>query len=167
MMAGRQTIQKFVTSLPLGALATVTAVIGGSQVDSSRLNGIRIIDMWLNVTWHAKTDTEGPITYGIGRDLESVTLLKGALEADPQGFADKDENEKLTRNVMVLGVIPTAGVAQQPSAFTGMRRIKFPWKEINEGSDLQVWAFNRDVNTLTTGTIIDFEFVINGEWLRD
>ncbi len=161
---GKTFVQKLETVLPLGALVDAIAVIGGTPIDSSRANGVRILDLWMAVSFTGHTVGEGPILYGLGRDLESVTLLKEALEADPQGFSDKDELEKTTRNVMVLGYLSDIGSAVS-NQWQGMRKIKFPWKLIPEGSDLQVWAFNRSGATLTTGTIVAFDMVVNQEWL--
>ncbi len=163
----RQIIQSFSHIMALSTLAAKVALIGGTIIDGSREQGVRIKDMWLHVGWKGKTVDEGPIVYGIGKDLTSVALLKAYLEADPQGIDDVAELQKLAAmKVMVLGNINFASTDSKEQ-FEGMRKIKFPWKDIDEGSDLQVWAFNRDSGALTTGTSLDFEFVINGEWLHD
>ncbi len=159
-------IERFTTSITLSTLAAKVALISGTQVDSSRSQGIRIKDMWLNVGWKGKTTQEGPIAYGIGRNLGSVALLKAALEADPQGKADSTELQNALLDVMQLGTIGFDSISSGDEQ-TFMRKIRFPWKMIAEGSDLQVWAFNRDSGALTTGGNISFDFIINQEWLND
>ncbi len=135
-------------------------------MDQSREQGIRVKDMWLHVGWNGKSTSEGPIVYGLGVDLISVAELKIALEADPQGHGDTVEMQKTTMKVMVLGIIPEAA-GNDVDQFSGMRKIRFPWKTIDEGSNLQTWVFNRGSGALTTGGTVNFEFVLNSEWLHD
>jgi len=73
--------------------------------------------------------------------------------------------EQTTRKVMVVG----HGVNEAAGAGDArLQLIRYPWKEVGEASDLQVWAFNTDgANPLDTGATLHFDFVAQQEWLDD
>ncbi len=166
MSQGRQIIERFVTSITLGTLAAATALVSSTLIDGARDNGVRIKDLWMKVNWNGKTAAQGPITYGLGVDIPNVTAVKTALENDPQGFADTADTQSAQIKMMHLGVIDTASTTSLDQT-SRMMKVRFPWKNIGENSILQVWAFNRFTSALTTGGVIDFEFVMNNEWLKD
>ncbi len=167
MARGSKVIFRFVLPLAFGALAAKTAVINATDLDGSLEQGVKIKDMWLALTYTGKTATEGPVLYGLARNLASVTTLKECLENDPQGQDNDAEMEKSTRDVMVLGWLGQAETGADSSWFQGMRKIRFPWKTIREGSSLQMWAYNQDSTILTTGGSLTGYFIINGEWMLD
>lgn len=150
----------------MGTLTDVTGLIAGTKIDSARLNGVQIKKLQMSVAFTGHTAGEGPILYGIGRDLESVALLKEALEADPQGFADRDEIEKCSRNVFVMGYLDDiVKTASDDGHKMEMHDVRFPWKKIPEGSDFQFWVFNISGATLTTGMVVHADWVAQQEWL--
>lgn len=164
-MAGKMKfVQAMDTTVTVGTLANATGLISTHKVDASRLNGIQIEKIWHALGFKGHTVGEGPILYGLAKNLGSITELKEFIEADPSGPANTAETEKTERNIFVMGFLPDVGEV----AYGGhMFRQRFPWKTIGEGGTLDFWIFSKAGSAMTTGMTVHSALVISGEWLRD
>ncbi len=149
----------------MGTLATLLVLKTSLKIDTGRENGVRLKKMLMAMTFEGKTAGEGPLLYGLCLSDLSPTEIQEALNADPQKPDDVPASEQVMRKLMVIGVIPAAMTAStDPEVY---REVRFPWKEIEEGSGLSWWVQNRDGGSLTTGTNVRFSSFAMGEWLDD
>ncbi len=145
-------------------LANATGLIVDTLIDASRLNGVQIEKMWNAISVRALTPTEGPVLYGLAKNVGTVSQLKEFLEADPQGPSNTAEIKKTDSDVFILGWLPRSDLA---NASEGLRRIRFPWKKFGEDDKLSVWVFNDTGSAMTTGALVKFQTVIAGHWMDD
>ncbi len=76
--------------------------------------------------------------------------------------------EKSNRKIFPIGII---GINETADGASQLRQVMkeieaWPFKEIPEGSTLDVWGYNFG-SVLTTGAILTIETVITGSWLND
>ncbi len=153
-------------SLALSTLAALTAVTGALNVDGARLEGMKIKKWKGAFTFDGKTTAEGPIVYGLSQDL-SPTEVAEFFTADPQHTDDVPSVERANRKVFPMGII-TRGSTESDLTQTKLHNLRWPWPEIREGHGISIFAFNANIAAaLTTGTILDFQSIMVGEWLDD
>ncbi len=161
----RQQIQYIDAELQVGALANVAAVAVATQLDGAHEQGVRIKQLKLGMSYKNKTAGEGPIIIGLCANTLNVTEIAEALNADPQGIDDPPATEQGNRKVFPIWMIPTGLTDDDETSV--LTEVHYPWKEMDEGSGLKLFAFNIDGNTLTTGTEITVFGAAVQEWLRD
>ncbi len=163
-MSNKQKVYSFQT-LTLSTLAAATALLGGTKIDASRLQGCKIIDIFGAFTWHSKTTTEGPVYYGFTNGM-SITEIAAVFAADPQSQDDPTGDDSM-RRIIVVGSMEK-DLSIQPDDNSLWRKIMWPksW-EIREGETFDIFAFNRDSGALTTGTELRFDGMFNTEWRQD
>ncbi len=166
-MASRQQVTYLTATIILTTLASLTVLTSNLQIDGSRLQGARIKKLKGLFRIKGLTEGEGPLTIGFCHALSAAEVAE-ALVADPQSMNDVPAAEQGNRHVFPIGNLqepPTdQQVVQQPQMWQTYR---FPWKNIQEGTGLFIFAFNRDNSALTTGATIDFEGVCVYDWLED
>ncbi len=150
----------------LGALGAGLVLKTATKVDASRENGIRIQKLMCAMTFSGKTAAEGPIVVGLASTDLSTTEIKECIDADPQKPDDTPASEQVMRQVMPIWVIGKTETASQNSPYR-YEEIPYPWKEVAEGDGLAWFAMNEDGSALTTGTEIEIQGVLIGEWLND
>ncbi len=143
---GNQQVQHQKVVLSAGALATNTAVSASLNIDASRVSGVRI-KKWM-ASFQAKDFQlgEGPVLFGFSTDLSATEIVE-ALVADPTGTGDVPATERGNRKVFPIGMMCVVN----NTLVDFQKEIKWPWKEMKEGTGLQFWLFNLDSATLTTG----------------
>ncbi len=161
----RQQVQYINTELQVGALLNLAAISAATTLDGAREQGVRIKQMKLGMSYKNKTAGEGPIIVGICSTTLSATEMAEALVADPQGIEDPPATEQGNRRMYPIWVIP-AGPSDDDTTHV-LEEVRYPWKEMDEGSGIKIFAFNIDGNTLTTGTEITVFGPVVQEWLRD
>ncbi len=150
----------------LGALATAGVIEDSAKTDTSRANGVRVKKMKVAISYKGKTAGEGPLLVGVAKGNMSAAEIAEALASDPQGPDNTVPMEQAQRTVMPLAMIPAASVAS-PDDTRWHRSVRFPWKEVPEGTDITLWVQNLDTGTLTTGTIVECHMILLQEWLDD
>lgn len=159
---------RIVTTHTLSTLGAGAAIIAGTRIDATRLNGCKPREIHYGVSIRGKTTDQGPLLYGL-----SVGLSAGEIgewfSADPQSRKDADELEQSQRKVLVLGHIHkevTSG-ADGNAVPDGLQSVDWPGWEVIEGETLNTFVLNADGSALSTGTIVDLFTEILGEWLND
>lgn len=167
----RMQVQHGKTVLALGALVARTAITSSLTIDASRSQGVILKQLKGAWHWINKTLLEGPIIVGFSIDLSAAEVAE-AINADPQHINDIPATERANRKVFPLFQTDHAGtVGMYPDEGSGdaasYKEVNLPWKQILEGQGLQFFCFNADTTDLTTGMIIEFNWVAVQEWLRD
>ncbi len=148
-------------TITLGALATITAIKSGSQINPT--DDFRLIKTEYFIGVEGMTSGEGPVLIGLADNELSVTEIAGSIGADgPVDRNDRGGEEAATRAVWVLDAIFSQVFPGGSSSTKGEKT--FRWTFSNpEGWTF--FAFNNDPNTLTTGTIVHFYAVHYGVWV--
>lgn len=148
-------------TIALGALATKTGILGTGKIDSSRLNGFRVMKCEYWISYEGKTSGEGPIMIGAASGL-TLTNIESAIEGDPQSGIDPlNANTKLP--VWPLEMLPEGPTVQNEI----MKGSFNPRWSTPEGFNFVWWAYNCDGGALTTGTDVHIFAKFYGVWLRD
>ncbi len=160
MAGSRQQVQYGHDTIAVGALATLSVATAALNIDGNRLQGVRLKQFKYAPSISAKTNTEGPLIIGLSVGLSAAEIAE-ALLADPQGIMDEPAGERGNRRVFPLF---TVGRNQNASGDAGTqinayRNVRFPWKEIPEGVNMFWFAMNLDTSTLTTGMLVDMNWV--------
>ncbi len=163
---GRMQVLHGNASITLGTLAALTGITTGLEIDGSREQGVRIRQLKAAISFSGKTTGEGGILVGFSTDL-SATELTEALVADPQGISDIPATEQGNRKVFPVWLIGSSQVAGVLPLEQELREINYPWKQIDEGSGIQLFAFNLGSGALTTGGGMSVTYVAVQEWLDD
>lgn len=164
-MVSRQQVQYINSEVTLGALATATAVTAATIIDPSREQGSKIKELRLAMSFKGKTAGEGPIVVGLCELSLSVGQIKEALEADPQLLRDVPSAEQGNRRVFPIWQVPSLRTSD--SEIVRMKDVRWPWKNMEEGMGIKVFAFNNSGSTLTTGTTVIVFGAAVTEWLHD
>ncbi len=134
-------------------------------IDGSREQGIRISKLKTCLSYEALETLIGPVVVGLSVGL-SAAEVEEALEADPQGMQDTPAMEQTDRKVFPIYMIPARTEVNNRNIQKFETIEDWPFREIDEGNSLDMWAFNIDGSALTAG-IITLGMVLTGEWLRD
>ncbi len=138
----------------LTTLATKTAlaaVIVGAPNDTVRVSSVKLNNVWDDMTGTGGTANEdGPLLIGVAHGDYSVTEIKEFLEASTSiDFGDKIAAERTRRLIRVIGTLSAMQISDPANG--GLRKIKLNWL-LEEGSTLNIWAFNTGGSSLTTGS---------------
>ncbi len=127
----------------LGTLAAQTAITSTTRIDSSRLQGCRIVDIFGRFSFSGKTSGDGPVYYGFSHGDLSVGDIAEVFASDPQS-QDDTAGEDAMRQIIVIGVMPktatSSGATQDMTRWT-----KLTWPSswvIREGQNFNTFAFN-------------------------
>ncbi len=158
-----QQVQYLINEIALGALATLDVAGSATNIDSSRLAGMRLSKMKYAVTYKDKTASEGPLLLGLASvDLSNAEIAE-ALVADPQSPRDQPAFERGNRQVFPLALLP-ASVKVAGDEIQVFRSARYPWKRILEGNGLKYFIQNLDGSTLTTGALVTVFTAVVGTW---
>ncbi len=150
-------------TMALGALAAGDVTNANSKIDSSRLQGFRVLRTEYFITWREATSGEGPIIVGMAHDL-SNDETKETWSADPQrkGDPEADSGARVMRPVWPLEAFlaETAGGRRVAKGV-----VKIGWS-FPEGTPLKWWVLNQGI-ILTNGSDIDIIAKHYGVWLKD
>ncbi len=164
MMSGRQQVEHLLNSIALSTLANNAAIIANTKADATRDQGVRFKEFKAAYTITGLTAGEGPLIYGWATEL-TATEIAEAISADPQGVDDTDASDKANRKVFPVGVFGMANTSTNEQTF--YRNVRYPFKELPEGSTLKFFVFNASGATLTTGAVASVTAVVVQEWMRD
>lgn len=148
--------------LTLSTLASNTVI--AADLIASLTEDLFVISADLMVSLLNQTFSEGPIQVGLAHGDLSVAEIGENLNANVTGPDDIIQMERARRPVRKIGMF--SGVAGDITLNDGKSlrtKVKFT---IGDGNALAVWAVNRSGATLTTGTLVRFDGVIYGRWLR-
>ncbi len=155
----------------LGTLASKTAVLFGTKIDSSRLQGCRDLDVFYGIHLQGKTagPNEGPIWVGMCTDVV-IADIAAWFDADPQSAHDEVEIMRSKHRIQALAYLPqsqtTSGSAIVPTDVLP-RKKRFFW-DVIEGTTFDFFAFNANgADPLTTGGTLQIPHEILGEWRDD
>ncbi len=155
------------SNVPLLTLGGQTAILAVTRIDASRLQGVKIRDIFGIFNWSGKTTGEGPIYYGFADGRLSIAEIAETFNADPQVIDDVPASEQAERRVIVIGTMPEVDTVQL-NVDDHWHKMMWPtsWT-IPESVAFNVFAFNRGSGSLTTGTLLRFDGMFNTEWLED
>ncbi len=156
--------------LNLSTLASETALKIGTKMDSSRENGFIIKKQKIAISINGLTDAEGPILVGMTNTRISAAEVAECINADPQSPLDVPAQERSMREVYPIMVFALWTTTKDPAVNeirNEYRALHYPWKEIPEGTGLDLFAMNRGGGALTTGAAVNFQLTTIGEWSRD
>ncbi len=138
-------------SLTVGALASKD-VIAGAMLNAAA-DDIRLLS--LDGTWavNGLTVGQGPVAVGVADGDYTAAEIEEALEAAGAiDLGDKLAQEKANRYVRQIAVCST----NDPIANQGRPiKTRLNWR-IASGDSLQMWAYNLDTQTITTGGEVKF-----------
>ncbi len=138
-------------SLSIGALTAVTVAAG--DLVAAADEEYRAISAKLTWSTEAHTGGEGPMDVGLAMGDYTTTELKEWIESKTSiNRGDLIANEQASRRARFVGTF--AGVAAIEVLNDGKPiTTKLNW-HIPAGETVNVWCYNRDTNTLTTGTLV-------------
>ncbi len=146
--------------LALSTLATDTVI--STNVTAPQATSLRVISTKFTWALSGLTAGEGPITCGLSHSDYTVTEIKEFLDSggsiDP---GDKIANERANRLVRVVGTFKS----EANTYLNDGRPIKtrLNWA-IAIGESLEVWFFNEQTGTLTTGAVGRIQGTM---WVKD
>jgi len=153
----------FVARLTLGALNAST-VITVSALPASFGEDFYCHSVHCNMAMREHTAGEGPISIGFGHGDLSVTEILEALTAEVTDPDDIIAKERSRRPVRKTGNFP--GLLTEETFRDGAMIRTGLGFVVGDGHELDCWALNNSASVLTTGTVIEFDGVIYGRWLR-
>ncbi len=153
------------TEVTIGALATVTAAVASSRIDTAKENGFRILKTQYWCWWRGFTAGEGPILWGVEPGAGAGSIAS-TIQADPQtmGNEGKIAREQAMLPVFVLEQFTAEDAAQLKTWAQGEFAMKW---SIQEGSALNYFVFNPSGSTFTTGGTLKVVAKHFGVWLKD
>ncbi len=159
---------KIVGTHTLGTLASASAIIAGTRIDSNRLNGCAIRKGKMGISCRGKTTDEGPLIVGMSVGLTAAQIGEW-FTADPQSRNDETELEESQRKVLTVAHIHKEVTTLGSGGDAVGMFVEFDWPgwDVIEGEALNTFVLNADGAVLTTGTVIDLYTELYGEWLRD
>lgn len=147
-------------------------MIQNTKLDGSREQGsiIKKFKATMPVLDDDWTINPGPFLLGWSVGLDDTTINE-ALGADPQGIDDIPATEEGNRKVFPMWIIPQnwAEPGAQQAVIEQLHEIEdFPFREVPEGSSLQLWAKNigTDTPTILNHTLRVIAAFVT-EWMRD
>ncbi len=164
-MGNRKHIVHLSESITLGTLASRTALINNTNIDGNRRNGLLLDYIKGQISFTGKTAGEGPIIVGFCSSDLIVSEVAEAFGADPQNVNDPNVSEQAHREVY-----PVWSIGHGMTAMIELRswqKIKYPWRNVEEGKGLSLFVFNADASGLTTGMALSFDGIAIGEWGTD
>ncbi len=148
----------------IGALAALDCIGLNTKIDGSRKSGMKVVKSEIWVDYAGKTDVEGPVLFGVAALLNAAEI-EVALEADPQGRANVENNQS-RRPVWPLLMIAKDGTKNVNRSLIMPLEVKPSWS-IPEGEDYTYWAYNMDTSALTSGLVLEIFAKHTGVWLKD
>ncbi len=160
------------TEFTLGTLASLTAIIAGTKIDASRLQGCSIEKLRYAVGLIGKTSgvSEGPVCYGVSMG-NTIAEIAAFYAADPQGQDDELELARSQLPIIELGRFDQTSQSTEtlvdPSS-TRMMNGKWGGWPIREGVAWNHYVFNMNPNDpLSTGGFLQLYTEALGEWRQD
>ncbi len=151
--------------IALSTLGPATAMLGSTKIDTTRLQGVKKLEIFGRFSYDGKTTLEGPVYYGFSAGM-AIAEIAALFAADPQD-QDDDAGDAAMHKVMVIGEMQFVDTVAQDS---NDKWFKFKWPQswvVREGEDFSIFAFNRDSGALTTGATLRFDGMFNYEWRQD
>jgi len=153
----------------VGTLASLTAGLISTKIDSSRLQGCIPRKMRWNADWLGKTQgvAEGPLAFGLSTGMTG-TQIASAYSADPQSTFDTAEIEESQPRMLELGRIGQSQISALENPMIGLRTVKWPGWRVIEGITLSHYIFNANPgDPFSTGMTFQLYTETFGEWLDD
>jgi len=150
-------------NITLGALVATTAVIVSSKIDSTRLNGFRLLRTEYFMHMRGATTGNSPVLVGMAHELNSTEVLE-TIVADPQHKGDPQTENRALQPVWPWEVLMANADGDGRVWAQGVAKIG--WSAM-EGTTFRFFAFNFGPADLTTGAIIHIVAKHFGVWLRD
>ncbi len=138
---------------------------GVGKIDSARAQGVRIKKMKMAVVKAVGVADDFSVLYGLAVGGMSAAEIQAALAADPSGKNDADQMELTNRKVFPIDVFPRGPAASERKA--PLREVRFPWKELEEGTGMTFWSQNWESAVQTGDPVIEFTVAYVLEWLDD
>ncbi len=150
-----------IPKLTVGALATLTVVVAALAPASTAQYRLISCDHTWSLSGH--TVGEGPYTVGYAFGDYSVTEIKEAIEiANSISPSDKVAQEKGGRWVRIVGTFAGAEVSESLNDGKSIKT-RLNWA-VQIGSTVNTFVYNEDLNTQTTGSLID---LTGNLWVKD
>ncbi len=142
----------------LGALTTDTALT--QTLTGTSANAYRAVTA--NISWSlvSLTAGEGPISVGYAHSDYTVTEIKECIESQ----TSVDQNDKVAQE-RANRLVRTVGILSEDGSLNDGRPVKtkLNWL-IGIGQSVNIFSWNEDTATLTTGAVIN----VNGDlWIKD
>ncbi len=163
--AARRSFNPAFQVLPVDDQSVLSTLADGTVLRSSLTN--LNDDFWFqsgDLTWalDGHTAGEGPIVVGIAHGDLSVVEIKEAIEAKPTSRGDVIGREQARRPVRVVGQFPGLDTNE---VLNDGKPIRTPIKMyLAEGIELNMFSFNKTGAPLSTGSIINTQGVLYGNW---
>lgn len=160
------------TEFTLGTLASLTAIIAGTKIDATRLQGCSVEKVRYSTGIIGKTGgvSEGPVAFGLSMG-NTITEIAAFYAADPQSQSDELELAWSQLPIIELGryqqnaSVSTTTPAQ---ADLPLRHGKWGGWPIRQGIAMNHYVFNLNPNdALTTGGVLQLYTELLGEWRQD
>ncbi len=162
------------TEFSILTLASLTAIVAGTKIDNTRLQGCDIQKLRYAVSWAGKTaaSTEGPLAYGVCKGM-TVAEVANFYAADPQ--SSKADDVALMESQFPIVEIGRVGQNSVTSDGGGngadqsrLRHAKWGGWKIIEGTSWNHYVFNANPNDpMATGMLLQLFTEVLGEWLAD
>jgi len=153
----------FTARLTLGALGSST-VIDVSALPAAFGEDFYCHQVTCNFAMREHTAGEGPINIGFAHGDLTVAEILEALTAEVTDPDDIIAKERSKRPVRKTGNFP--GLLTEETFRDGAMIRTGLGFVVGDGHELACWALNNSAAVLTTGTVIEFDGVIYGRWLR-
>ncbi len=160
------------TDTNLGTLATLTAVSLDSTYGSGITRSFLVKAVKYLLHLESLTTTEGPVIVGLAKGSATVSEIANALATneiiDPDDVTAAATGAAMSSTVLWQSLLVLDGrtdtVTLSHRHRIGARGKGIP---IYEDDGIQLFAFNADISSLTTGARIKGIYVLEGVWLND
>ncbi len=157
-------------ALPFRTLITLGTLAAGAVLNTGTLSGnftedFRVISV--DATWSIADFTpatgDGPVSVGFAHNDYNATEIAEALSVNLLGPSNKIEQERASRLVRDIGSFDNESSGSVLADGQPIRT-KLNWL-INDGFELDVYAFNEGADALGTGAIVNVHGKIYGYWV--
>ncbi len=148
--------------IALSTLATATGIVDPLTFGENTLSDnyfVNSVQVGVGVTGF--TDGEGPLLIGIAHaDYSLAEIEQWVEQTAAYTRANLIGREIANRLIRKIGIVTLAA----GSAVRRSKKMKLNWQLHAGNSGLQLWVYNLDTNTLTTGCVVDHATTFNGRW---
>lgn len=148
--------------LGLATLAADTVQISTlCEALSEDFHAISMDSVW---SMRGHTAGEGPIAVGVAHGDFTAAEVEEYLELNYQDPHNKIDAERATRGRWIRTIAIFDGVASDEKVNNGVN-IRTKLNFLIEDEGFNIWAWNKDSSSLTTGSVIECVATIYGRWV--
>ena len=161
--------RKGFVAIPFNSAAALSTLADATVLTADLVTGafgaeIFVISVDIMLAIRDLTDGQVPLQVGLSHGDLSVTEIKEAITANLADPDDIIQKERARRPVRKFGVFNQDGTHLVLNNGT---KVRVPMKfTVGIGHKVSIYVFNQSGASLTTGSVLEYDGVLYGRWLR-